>query len=90
MEIFENNNGAEGSNNKSSYNEAVKTFIEPNDAHVVPRVVPPPGYALHYVPSNALIMHLQKYLHFIKSAKSAHSPVFLPLQNFLIIYIYAS
>ena len=45
-------------------------------------------YALHYVPSNALIMHLQKYLHFIKSAKSAHSPIFLPLQNFLIIYIY--
>ena len=54
MEIFENNNGAEGINNESSYNEAVKTFIEPNDAHVVPRVVPPPPLLGSYYASPSL------------------------------------
>ena len=44
MEASENNNGAEGNNNKeeSSYNEAVKIFVESNDAdQVMPPLVLP-------------------------------------------------
>ena len=46
MEASENNNGADGSDNKeeSSYNEAVKIFVESNDADQVmpPLVLPSP------------------------------------------------